>query len=118
MRPNWAGKIAERIVKVLLIALVAATVCGFVVMALWNALVHPIFGLNTITFWQALGLFVLAKILFGGFHRHSPGGRGHWRRAMRERWEHMTPEERERFRETMQSRCRRGPFAEPAKPQS
>jgi hypothetical protein len=114
MRTNKAAKI----VKVLLIALVAATVAGFVVMGLWNALIPPIFGLRSITFWQALGLLVLTKILFGGFHRHAHGGRGQWRRAMRERWEHMTPEERERFRENMQARCRRGPFAAPAGPQA
>jgi hypothetical protein len=108
---------AAKIAKVLAIAVVAATVAGFVVMGLWNALIPPIFGLRAIGFWQALGLLVLAKVLFGGFHRHSYGGRGHWRRAMRERWEQMTPEERERFRATMQGRCRQGPFATPAEPQ-
>ncbi len=71
---------------------------GFVVMWLWNWLMPALFGLKTIGYWQALGLFVLAKILFGGFR--GPGGRDrHWRRRMRERWEHMTPEERERFRQ-------------------
>ncbi|HEX7158168.1 MAG TPA: hypothetical protein VF214_04100 [Edaphobacter sp.] len=115
MRPNL---MAWKIANILLIGLVAATVAGFVVMGLWNALIPPIFGLRAIGFWQALGLLVLAKVLFGGFHRHSYGGRGHWRRAMRERWERMTPEERERFRETMQGRCRRWPFAAPAGPQS
>lgn len=114
MNPNKAAKIA----KVLLIALVAATVVGFVVRELWNVLMPPIFGLHAITFWQALGLLILAKILFGGFHRHSHGGPPRWRRAMRERWENMTPEERERFRQNMQARCRRGPFAAPAGPQS
>jgi hypothetical protein len=109
---------AAKIVKVLLIAVVAATVIGFVVMGLWNALMPPIFGLHVISFWQALGLLLLAKILFGGLHRHSHGGRGQWRRAMRERWEHMTPEQRERFRENMRTRCGRGPFAAPAGPQS
>jgi Ca2+/H+ antiporter, TMEM165/GDT1 family len=114
MTPN---RMAAKIAKVLLIAVVAATVAGFVVMGLWNALIPPIFGLRAIGFWQALGLLVLAKLLFGGFHRHSPDGGGHWRRAMRERWEQMTPEERERFRATMQGRCRRGPFAAPVEPQ-
>ncbi len=69
---------------------------GFVVMGLWNWLMPPLFGLKTITYWQALGLFILAKILFGGFR----GARGGYRRdRMRERWERMTPEERERFRQ-------------------
>ena len=46
---------------------------------------------------QAIGLVILSKILFGGFHG---GPRGmHWRHRMMERLDKMTPEERERFRE-------------------
>jgi hypothetical protein len=101
---------AARAAKILLLALVAATVVGFVVMGLWNALMPPLFGLRAITFWQALGLLLLAKLLFGGFHRHSGGGR--WRHRMRERWEQMTPEERERFRQGM--RC--GPIGKTVEP--
>ena len=29
----------------------------------------------------------------------------HWRRRMHERWEHMTPEEREKFRQGVRERC-------------
>ncbi len=46
----------------------------WVTMLLWNMLMPVIFGLTVITFWQALGLFVLARILFGG-----PPGGGHGR---------------------------------------
>ena len=89
------------VAKIALIAAVAATVLGFIVMELWNVLIPGIFGLRPIDFWQALGLLVLCKILFGGFR---PGRGGPpWRRRMRERWEKMTPEERERFRQGM--RC-------------
>lgn len=94
---------------------VAATVLGFIVRGLWNVLMPPIFGWRLITFWQALGLLLLCKILFGGFHRHGGGGRNQWRKRMKERWEHMTPEERERFRKGM--RCSREPFAAPVDPQ-
>jgi hypothetical protein len=114
MRSDIVTKITSKITKVLMIALVAATVLGFLVMWLWNTLVPQIFGWHTITFWQALGLLVLSKILFGGFHRHN-GGRRHWKNRMRERWENMTPEERQKFREGM--RCGRGPFAAPVSPQ-
>ena len=103
MRPNRA----QRFIKVLLIAVVAATVLGFVVKGLWNALMPELFGWHPLTFWQALGLLLLSKILFGGFHRHA-GGRSHWKQRMKERWEHMSPEERERFRQGM--RCGRRPF--------
>jgi hypothetical protein len=78
-------------------------VCGFVVQQLWNWLMPAIFGLRALTFWQGLGLLALCRILFGGFKGH--GGRGAFRRKMGERWDHMTPEERERFRHGM-----RGPW--------
>jgi hypothetical protein len=70
---------------------------GFVVMGLWNWLMPALFGLKTIGYWQALGLFILSKILFGGFRGAGPGG--YSRRRIRERLEQMTPEERERFRQ-------------------
>ncbi|HEV3057237.1 MAG TPA: hypothetical protein VGY48_03270 [Vicinamibacterales bacterium] len=75
---------------------------------LWNWLLPPLFGWRQVTFWQALGLLALCRILFGGFGRHS-SGRSNLRRRMSERmterWEHMTPEERERFRHGMRGRC-------------
>jgi hypothetical protein len=100
-------------VKIALFAVVASAVLGFVVKSLWNALLPPIFGWHTITFWQGLGMFVLSKILFGGFHRH--GGRNRWRPGMKDRWEHMTPEDREKFLKGM--RCGRAPFASHAETQ-
>ena len=83
--------------KFLPIALLFVALFGLIVMALWNWLMPALFGLKLITFWQAIGLVILSKILFGGF-RGGPGGR-HWRHRMMERMDKMTPEERERFRE-------------------
>jgi hypothetical protein len=105
---------AWKAVKVLLCIALAVTVAGFVVKELWNALMPTIFGLHTLTFWQAIGLLLLTKLLFGGFHRHSGGGKGRWRSQMRERWEQMSPEEREKFREGM--RCGSRPFGRTAQP--
>jgi hypothetical protein len=96
--------IVGRIVKFIVYAALAVLVFGFVVMQLWNWLMPPLFGLHAITFAQALGLLILGKILFGGFHH--AGGRGRWRSGMRERWAQMTPEEREKFRAGMH-RCGR-----------
>jgi Ca2+/H+ antiporter, TMEM165/GDT1 family len=101
----------KKVVKVAVIAVMAATAFGFLVMSLWNWLAPAVFGLHTITFWQALGILILSKILFGGFHGR-PGG-GHWRHRMGGRWQEMTPEEREKFRQGMISRCGgAGPLAE------
>ncbi len=70
------------------------------VMWLWNWLGPAVFGWHRINFWQAVGLLVLSKILFGGL-RGGRGYRGRWDRGMSERWERMTPEEREKFRKGM-----------------
>jgi hypothetical protein len=70
---------------------------GNVVMYLWNWLTPELFGWRRIGFWQALGLLALCRILFGGFG--CGGSRG------RRRWDRMTPEEREKFRQGMRSRC-------------
>jgi len=82
---------------------------GEAVMHLWNWLLPTLLGLHTITFWQALGLLVLCRILFGGFGGHGKH-RGGWRNRSRESWEKMTPEERAQFRQNM---CRRFGFGEP-----
>ena len=83
---------------------------GEVVMRLWNWLLPSLFGWRQITFWQALGLLALCRILFGGLGCHG-GPRSNIRRKMRDRWEGMTPEEREKFREAMRARC--GGFGAP-----
>src|SRR5882672_8202484 len=62
---------------------------GEIVMQLWNGLLPPIFGWRQITFWQALGILVLCRILFGGFGFHR-GRRSSFRRRMATRWEGMT----------------------------
>ena len=86
--------------------MVAVVVLSGLVMSLWNWLMPAIFGSRLITFWQALGLLVLARVLFGRFGG-GPGRRMHWRRRMMERWNQMTPEEREKFMQGMKGRCGR-----------
>jgi len=83
--------------------LVLTFIGGQIVMRLWNGLLPPLFGWHTVTFWQGLGLLVLCRILFGGFGMYG-GGRSGYRRRMRERWEKMTPEERERVRQGWRGR--------------
>jgi len=109
MRKKWFFLVP---VGILAIAVFIA-IGGEVVLHLWNWLLPALFGWPQITFWQAVGLLALCRILFGGL-----GGRGHgfprsrFRRRMAERWERMTPEEREKFRRGMRSRC--GGFEAPA----
>ncbi len=110
--------------KVLVLVAVVIGVVGFVTMSLWNWLVPALFSGPAVSYWQALGLLVLARLLFGGMRHHGRGRFGPWGHHMgrewRERWEQMTPEEREqlrgRFREGWGGRrgfCRETPAAEP-----
>jgi hypothetical protein len=99
------------VLKVALFAALAVAVFSFAVMSLWNVLMPAIFAAKAISFWQALGLLVLSKILFGGFRGFPRGGPG-WRRRMAERWEKMTPEEREKFKRGMRCGARANREAE------
>lgn len=92
-----------------LIVLAAVTLVGFVVMLLWNALMPEIFKLPEINFWQALGLFILSRLLIGGFGgKHGRQSHADRRKElmhhMRERWEHMDSEQREKFRRKLKRR--------------
>ena len=83
---------------------------GVIVRSLWNWLLPPLFGWPVIGFWQALGLLALCRILFGTLGLRPSSG-GHYRRRIIERWEAMSPEERERFRQGMGGRWGFGPRA-------
>ena len=91
---------------------------GQLVMLLWNWLAPELFGFKQVSFWQALGLLALCRILFGslgiggGGNRNSRRGMGGRMRErmherMDERWEQMTDEERERFRQGFRDRSGR-----------
>jgi len=109
MRSNkrfWWGKIVCFIP--LILAAVAAV--SYVVMSLWNGVLTEVIpGLKTVTFWQAAGILVLCKILFGGFKKGRGWGRHHdhrWGNEVREKWQHMTTEEKEQFKQEWRNKCR------------
>lgn len=86
--------------------MIFAWIGGEVVMLLWNWLAPELFGLRQISFWQALGLLTICRILFGGFGL--AGNSSHRaRRRARERWDQMTPEERERLHQGIHGRSGR-----------
>lgn len=107
MRKKWIAIIILAPFAIVIFTLIG----GEAVMHLWNWLLPSLFGWRNISFWQAIGLLALCRILFGGvsgrgFHR------SRIRRRMDERWERMAPEEREKFRQGWRSRC--GGFGAPA----
>jgi hypothetical protein len=110
MRRKWIFVVPAAILGMLLFAFIG----GELVALLWNWLLPPLFGWRAITFWQALGLLVLCRMLFGGWGLHG-SRRSRWRHRMAERWDGMTPEERERLRQRMRERCGLGPSASESK---
>ncbi|MEO6219649.1 MAG: hypothetical protein ABIO81_04415 [Ginsengibacter sp.] len=104
MKKFWFGK------GLMLVVLFIAAVFLFsaAVMSLWNAILPAVLGVKTITFWQALGILVLSKILFGSFGRRGGWHRGggyQWKRNMQDKWANMTPGDREKFQAEWKSRC-------------
>lgn len=65
-RTKSPGEIIGMIIFGIIAGIGLATLFGYVIMWLWNWLMPEIFGLTTLTFWQAIGVFVLCKFLLGG----------------------------------------------------
>jgi Ca2+/H+ antiporter, TMEM165/GDT1 family len=82
-----------------------ALLIGLVVMGLWNAILPAVLGVKAITFIQALGILLLSKILFGGFHGGFRGRKEQWRIKMQEKMNGMTQEEKEKFKAELRNRC-------------
>ena len=88
----------------LAIPLMLAGLTG-VVMLLWNAILPDLFQVNRISYFQALGLLVLCRILLGGFRfggRSSFGGPSSYRRG-----KPLSDEDRQRIKEEWRRRCQR-----------
>lgn len=87
---------------------------AYMVMYLWNELLPGLFEVPTIGYWQAFGLLVLSRILFGEFGGFSGPWRGvHRRGPWADRWHKLSEEEKAEYRERWQQWCRKE--TEPAK---
>ena len=81
---------------------------SFIVMTLWNNILVAVLHVSLINFWQALGIFALSRILFGGFPgkpgwgRHSHRGRE--MAEMRNKWFNLSPEEKANFKQDWKNR--------------
>ena len=95
-------------VMILVFATAFVVLFTFIVMSLWNAILPDVLGVKVISFWQALGILVLSKILFSGFgglHHKRERFKSRMREKMMARWDQMTPEEREKFKAEWKNRC-------------
>ena len=84
---------------------------AYVTMLLWNWLVPVLFNGPVISYWQAVGLLVLSKILFSGKGSWGGHARGcdHRVSAWKNKLSSMTPEEREAFKKKLNEKwCQYG----------
>jgi hypothetical protein len=93
------------------IIIAAVLLLGIIVMWLWNFIFPSALHAERITYWQAVGLLVLCRILFFGFRRPYGTRPGMWRGTgphWRQKWMNMNDEERAKFVEEWKKRCRPG----------
>ncbi len=106
MRKSFFGNRFGRKTKFLAMALLmlaGLAVAGALVMLLWNWLMPALFtGVHRIDYRHALGLLLLCKLLFG-MRGHGGFGR---RDGRRQRWENMSPEEREQLKAQIKMRIK------------
>ncbi|WP_100610273.1 hypothetical protein [Confluentibacter lentus] len=76
----------------------------FIVMWLWNAILPEIIYVKSITYWQAMGILVLSKILFGSFSKCGNPNHGRSKRQFINKIKNMSPEERMAFKEAWKCR--------------
>jgi hypothetical protein len=106
----------------------AGLILGAAVKFLWNAILPTLLGTNPISYWQAVGLLALCRILLGNFggrmrdpkrdwHRHRNFGSADGEnsdpnfagRPWRGKWMNMSDDERLRFRDEIRRRCGKSP---------
>jgi hypothetical protein len=90
----------KKILFMILVIPVVLVLFVLIVMYLWNWLIPTLFGGPIVTFWQALGLLILSKILFGGFKGGRSHGynRSHWGNGWKQKFKEMSPEDRVAFK--------------------
>ncbi len=114
-----------RIIKGVIFFIAAMFLFGFISMSLWNCLIPDLFHGPHLDYWQTLGLLLLAKIFFGGFHGHHRKGCCHgrnrhwskewgkdietykgwscWGKDWEEKFKNMTPEERDDWKHNLKN---------------
>ncbi|MBV8255693.1 MAG: hypothetical protein JO154_24075 [Chitinophaga sp.] len=105
---RFSKKSAGKIFLMICCGIAFVAVVIFLTMILWNWLIPEIFHGPTITYWQAFGLLLLGKLLFG-WHNNGKGfkrsGGGDWKERIKNKMAHLSPEEQEHLREKFRNRC-------------
>jgi hypothetical protein len=96
---HWKKK--KPLIFIFILAGIAVLI--WILMLLWNAILPDVIGVNEISYWQAFGIFILSKILFGGF---KGGGRKHKEQKYKEKFMNLTDDQKETFKSEWKSRCK------------
>jgi len=83
---------AFKVIFMIIAAIAFLLLFGYGFMLLWNWLMPDVFGLPSLSYWQGVGILVMAKLLFGSFE-----GKGHRKRAKKPN---------KHFKERMSNRCK------------
>ena len=95
-------------VKVLFFLIAVAAfliVAGWIVMVLWNLILPDVVGVRQISWWQALGILVLSRLLFGSWGRFGRRHLDHRKTMWRNKWKEMNDEERAAFKARWREKC-------------
>jgi hypothetical protein len=102
---NWKGKWLFFIP----LMLIGGALMVALLMVLWNWLMPTIFGLITITYWQAAGLLLLSKLLFSGFNfnkrGHKPPFANNRSNPLKNKFMNMNEEEKQAFKAKWKEKC-------------
>ena len=95
----------KRVIFIPFAVAAGAFIFSVAVMYLWNAILPEVLGVHIITFWQAMGILVLSKILFGGFGlNHHNRSHIHHTQEMREKWMNLSQEEKDKMKNEWRGR--------------
>ena len=72
---------------------------------LWNWLIAPTFSVRTFGYFEAMGLFILCRLLFGSFRFGGQMRSGSPPFRNKEKWMNMSDEERQQFKAEWQKKC-------------
>jgi hypothetical protein len=81
---------------------------SYAVFWLWNNVLVAVVPAKPVTFWQAVGLLILSRILFGGFKFGPGNGRfrgGEGSPPWQSKWRKMSDEDRLKFKSEWRKRC-------------
>jgi hypothetical protein len=95
-REHFEGNIPAKVFRIgvltigrIVIALLVALILGWLVMLLWNWLMPILFGLKAVTYWEATGIIILAKLIFGGVGGNVRDHRFHFGHHHHHGWERL-----------------------------